>query len=417
MMRKQVKRKKYSMMVFGALAIFFTGYPHIWSVYSPYVMDITGWTAGQTSMCFYLTLLFFVIGNIVGGRIQDKSNPIKVLSIGGFIQAAGVFGSAFLLNSNPLPMYLAFGVLQGFGQGMIYTVILATAQKWFPDKKGFATGVVSTANGLCGFFLAPLSERILVGYGPKNALMVIGVLMAVAWILSSIFVKVPEGSQQVQSAEVEPDYKMLSEQYQYSAKEMIKSRKFYLLVATMMCGLISYFLVSPNARTLQLERGVAPSIAVTAVMVGSVMNAGTRLILPTLADRVGRSLCIKMVMVVSFLTMTSLVFSQSYITTIGVIIMYGCYGGIMGSFPSFTSSIFGTAHSGENYGYVMSGVVIATLGAPAITSGILGVGKGMELVFGIGAGCALFGLVTIIILDKELGNKRVKQNTILETEV
>lgn len=140
MMKTLVKRKKYSMMAFGSLAIFFSGYPHIWSVYAPYVMDITGWTAGQTSMCFYLTLLFFVIGNIAGGRIQDKSDPIKVLSIGGFIQAAGVFGSAFLLTSNPLPMYLAFGVLQGIGQGMIYTVILATAQKWFPEKKGFATG-------------------------------------------------------------------------------------------------------------------------------------------------------------------------------------------------------------------------------------------------------------------------------------
>lgn len=416
-MRTQAKRQKYSMMVFGSLAIFFSGYPHIWSVYSPYVMDITGWTAGQTSMCFYLTLLFFVIGNIVGGRIQDKSDPVKVLSIGGFIQAVGVFGSAFLLTSNPLPMYLAFGVLQGIGQGMIYTVILATAQKWFPDKKGFATGVVSTANGLCGFFLAPLSERILVGYGPKTALMVIGVLMAAAWILSSIFVKVPEGGQQVQSAEVERDHKMINGQYQYSTKEMVKSRKFYLLVATMMCGLISYFLVSPIARTLQLERGVAPSIAVSAVMMGSVMNAGTRLILPTLADRIGRSLCIKMVMVVSFIAMISLVFSQSYTTTLGVVIMYGCYGGIMGSFPSFSSSIFGIAHSGENYGYVMSGVVIATLGAPAITSGIMGIGKGREFVFGIGAGCALVGLLSIIILDKELGNKRTKENTIFETEV
>ena len=35
--------------------------------------------------------------------------------------------------------------------------------------------------------------------------------------------------------------------------------------------------------------------------------------------------------------------------------MYGCYGGIMGSFPSFTSSLFGIEHTGENYGFVMPG--------------------------------------------------------------
>ena len=35
----------------------------------------------------------------------------------------------------------------------------------------------------------------------------------------------------------------------------------------------------------------------------------------------------------------------------------GCYGGIMGSFPSLTSSIFGMKHTGENYGFVMFGIV------------------------------------------------------------
>lgn len=43
---------KYLILVFGAFAIFFTGYPHIWSIYQPYAMELTGWSQGQTSMCF-----------------------------------------------------------------------------------------------------------------------------------------------------------------------------------------------------------------------------------------------------------------------------------------------------------------------------------------------------------------------------
>ena len=36
---KTQKRQRLLTMIFGALAIFFTGYPHIWSVYQPYVME------------------------------------------------------------------------------------------------------------------------------------------------------------------------------------------------------------------------------------------------------------------------------------------------------------------------------------------------------------------------------------------
>ena len=35
----------------GLFAIFFTGYPHVWSIYQPYVMEQAGWSQGQASMC------------------------------------------------------------------------------------------------------------------------------------------------------------------------------------------------------------------------------------------------------------------------------------------------------------------------------------------------------------------------------
>lgn len=72
---KTQKNKRLAMMVSGAFAIFFTGYPHVWSIYQPYVMEQAGWSQGQASMCFYLALCTFVFGNIVGGRMQDKYNP------------------------------------------------------------------------------------------------------------------------------------------------------------------------------------------------------------------------------------------------------------------------------------------------------------------------------------------------------
>ncbi len=413
------------MMLFGAFAIFFTGYPHVWSIYQPYVMEQAGWTQGQASMCFYLALSTFVFGNIVGGRIQDKKNPRLVVAVGGGIFTAGILASAFLIVPSPLPIYLTYGVMQGFGQGMIYTTIISTAQKWFPGRTGFASGVVVTANGLCGFFLAPISRSLLEKGGPKLTFLIIGTVIALSWVLCTLFFYVPDNEWRRRAEALVSQTSgtvAVAGQKQYTSSEMMHTKSFYFLLATMLFGLMSYFMVSPVSQTHQIELGIPSAVAVSAVMIGSIVNAGTRLVLPTLSDKVGRVVCIKGVLAVSIVAMAVLSLSHSYAVTAAIVVMYGCYGGIMGSFPSFTSSIFGIEHSGENYGFVMFGIVFATFGAPVIAGLITGRGYGMEAVFAIGTGFAVVSLVCMQLLKRELdgngtGSRKEKKNGISNHEV
>ena len=74
----------------------------------------------------------------------------------------------------------------------------------------------------------------------------------------------------------------------------------------------------------------------------------------------------------------------------------------MGSFPSFTSSIFGIEHTVENYGFVMLGIVIATCSAPALSGFVTGKGYGMHVVFGMGIAFALIALICLTILGHNL---------------
>jgi len=151
-----------------------------------------------------------------------------------------------------------------------------------------------------------------------------------------------------------------------------------------------------------MDRGISASVAVAAVMAGSVCNAATRLCLPTAADKVGRVICVKVVLVVAVIAMLLLVFAPAGITTVCVVMMYACYGGIMGSFPSLSSSIFG-----ENYGYVMFGIAVATLSAPAITNTVLGNGYDINAVFAIGAFSAALALISLILLEREIKKEKV----------
>lgn len=422
---KIMNRRRNLMMVSGAFIIFFTGFPHVWSIYQPYVMEQAGWSQGQASMCFYLALAAFVFGNIIGGRMQDRGNPRKVLWYGGYLFSGGILFSAFLITPSPIFFYITYGIMQGFGQGMVYTTIISTAQKWFRDRPGFASGVIVTANGLCGFFLAPISRRLLADGGPKLALLLIGLAIAAAWLAGCLLFAAPE--QQGAEAEMdeaggagsaaemkaaggaEPAAKMGAAygqepgtQRQYASGEMIRTKKFYYLLFTMLFGLLSYFLVSPVSQNYQISLGIPEAAAVSAVMFGSVMNAGMRLALPTLADRIGRVPCIRAVLLMAAAAMAVLGTARSYGATAAVIVIYGCYGGIMGSFPAFTSSIFGIRHMGENYGYVMLGIVIATFAAPGITGILTGNGYGMRTVFLMGVGFAVLAFVCLTLLEREL---------------
>lgn len=397
---KKSPNTKYLILVFGAFAIFFTGYPHIWSIYQPYAMELTGWSQSQASMAFYLSFLAFVPGNIIGGRIQDRSNPKIVVTIGGGIFAGGILLAAFSLQESPLFLYLTYGIMQGFGQGMIYTTIISTAQKWFPQRTGFASGIIVTANGLCGFFLAPFSRILLTKSGIKVTFLVIGGLIALSWILVSIIIRNPErGKGNAEKAAVYAGK-------QYTSKEMLGTRKFYYLLAVMLFGLIPYLVISPLSQTVQMERGIASSVAVSSVMIGSVCNAAARLLLPTAADKAGRTICLKFVLGAIIAAMLLLIAAPAAVTTFCVILMYACYGGIMGSFPSLASSIFGMEHSGENYGYVMFGIIAATLSAPILTNAVLGAGFDINIVFGIGALCGAAALIFLLLLESELKKEK-----------
>lgn len=72
----------------------------------------------------------------------------------------------------------------------------------------------------------------------------------------------------------------------------------------------------------------------------------------------------------------------------------------MGLFPSYTSSIFGLKYAGENYAYVLMGMVLAALGAPLLSSIVLAAQWGQRAVFVLGILFALVALVCVHFLDR-----------------
>lgn len=176
-----------------------------------------------------------------------------------------------------------------------------------------------------------------------------------------------------------------------------------------MCGLMAYYLTSPLSQTLQTDRGVSAAFAVGSVMAGSILNAGMRLVLPSLSDKIGRIQCIKGVILLSMAAMVFLITGQKILTTLAVILIYGCFGGIMGSFPSLASSIFGLKHSGQNYGIVMFGIVVVTALSPCITNFIAAGQYPVNMTFFIGFVFSAAAFLFLTKLEKEIKNEKQEE--------
>lgn len=171
-----------------------------------------------------------------------------------------------------------------------------------------------------------------------------------------------------------------------------------------------YYLVSPISQTIQIDRGILQAVAVGSVMAGSILNAGIRLILPTLADKAGRIPCIQGVLFVAMLAMIFLLSGNNRLITAAIVLAYGCFGGIMGSFPSLSSEIFGLQYAGQNYGIVMSGIVIVTIISPIISNMIISHGLPESVRFITGFCFAVIAMIFSMLLKKEINQsgKEVK---------
>ncbi|MGI6094764.1 MAG: hypothetical protein ACOYBL_04945 [Lachnospiraceae bacterium] len=122
--------------------------------------------------------------------------------------------------------------------------------------------------------------------------------------------------------------------------------------------------------------------------------------MPALSDRIGRTRCIRWVLILAAVLMVTFLFPRPVLTMTAVIWLYGYYGGIMGLFPSYTSSIFGLRYAGENYAYVLLGMILAALGALLLSDMVFSGGGTQEILFVLGMIFSVIALICVLFLDR-----------------
>ena len=386
-------------LVTGSILQLFLGVIYVWSVFVKPVSEFWKWDVDAVKLTSSFMLAFFVLGILIGGRLQNKLGTHFMVLGGGLLMAVGMVSTSLLSSAAAWPIYITYGIVGGFGVGMAYNAIISCAQKWFPTKRGLATGISVCMFGFSTVIFAPLIEYLIRQFSLLTTLQILGGAFLVVTLALFSFIRTPEETTQTGGAAGSS-----VQQKQYTTVEMLKNPSFYLISLSMMLLTASFFILTPSLKSLPTELGYGSNIGTFIVMLTGIASALGRLAVPLLGDKIGPAKAVFTILAATAVCMAGLCINNSIVFIVAVAVVAFCYGGSSGIYPVVTGRFFGLKNIGSNYGMVMIGFMLSSLCFPQVINLI----TNNTVKFITLAGVAAFGAViaiALIMLEKRKGTK------------
>ena len=171
------------------------GTVYAWSFFQTLLVRQLGWTFTETAWAFSIAIFSLGVSAAWAGQVLPRVGPRKLALAGSTLFCVGYLIAGVALQMNNVPLFcLGYGVIGGIGIGMGYVTPVATVAKWFPDKKGLATGIVVMGFGVGALLLSKGLAPVLVVQTAGDLPLVffgLGAVFAVILIPASLLMSNP----------------------------------------------------------------------------------------------------------------------------------------------------------------------------------------------------------------------------------
>lgn len=355
-MNQNIRTKKLTVTVAGLAMMICVGILYMWSVFQSYVVGEHGWVPSQVAMTSSVMIAVFVLGNIIGGLLQEKIHPRLISLTGCVLFALGI--SMTSLVSTPGMLYFTYGVLGGFGCGLVYCTVLAVLQKWWAANTGLITGLTVGFFGLSVVVLSPVAHALLAANGTAYTFRFLGILFGVIIGLASLFMEKP--SKEYYMAQATRTMSK-EEMRQVTPRMMVTSPPYWFIFLSLFASSGAYLMLVPFISTIAVSRGMSTGLALIAVMITGLANALGRIVAPAVSDKMGRTNTMIVCYFISAAACIWMIFASGIAYIVAVFLIAFAYGGTSGINPVVVTELFGARNSGANYGLVLASLAVSSI--------------------------------------------------------
>ncbi|WP_138419912.1 L-lactate MFS transporter [Aquibacillus sediminis] len=400
-------KKNRWLIALSAIAIHLSiGSVYAYSVFKNPLSDLLGWNSKEVTMSFTIAILFLGLSAATFGKFVEKWGPRKSATIAAILFSVGTMGAGLAIQLESLIMYyLSYGVLGGIGLGLGYISPVSTLVKWFPDRRGLATGMAVMGFGAGSIITSPVAASLIQSVGISTTFYVLGVCFLVLMLSgASYIVKPPEGwvpkSMETTSRTTTNQSKAKTDLAQLTAPEAANTKRFWLLWIMMFinisCGIMLISVASPMA---QQKVGMSVAAAATMVAVMGFFNGLGRIAWSSISDYIGRKNIFVLffsVQLVLFLLLPNV--NNAILFQVFIFVILSMYGGGFSSLPAFIGDLFGTKQLGAIHGYLLTAWSAAGVFGPMIVAAIQDATQSYNATFYIFAGLLVIALITSIVM-------------------
>lgn len=421
-------KNRWLIAAMGTVLMLCLGTVYAWSYFQALLVAADsgyGWNNSQVAWIFAIAIFCLGVSAAFAGPRLQKVGPRRMASLGGLAFSLGyaVAGLALGLRSLVL-LYLGYGMLGGVGLGLGYVTPVTTVARWFPDRKGLATGMVIMGFGLGALFMSKVLAPVLLGLFAGSLSPVFYALAGIFLVLTMIpasFMMNPPPAAPVPlaasaalapSAAAAPPAAPVPPAAELSTRQAVLSGRFALMWLVFFCNITAGIAIisfqSPLLQDLwraadgSLDAAALAARGATLIAVSSLFNGAGRFLWGAISDRIGRSWTFRVMLATEIAVFVGLMLTRSP-WTFAVLVCWVllCYGGGFGTMPAFIGDVFGPRLMDAVYGAVLTAWGVAGVVGPQLVAVLKDrvPDRAAPLSFAVGAGLLGVGLLLSLALS------------------
>lgn len=338
---------------------------YVWTLFTKPYQDALGVPLSAVQVTLTILIVLQTWLSPAQGYLVDKFGPRILIASGCILSGLGWIAAAYTTSLTGL--YLTYGLLCGIGTGIVYIGIIGLMVKWFPDRRGFATGMVAAGYGFGAIATTFPIDSMIKTVGYQHTLVVFGIIMGIVGAVAALAMRPPR------TEDVLPPPAVMTSSREVAPKDMLKTKVFWLMfvMMTMMStgGLMVISQFAAFSRAFGVANVMVWGLAALplALTVDRITNGLTRPFFGWMSDRIGRENTMAIAFLFEAVAITGLVLCRNdamLFVILSAVVFFG-WGEIFSLFPSTLTDTFGTKNATTNYGFLyMAQGVGSVLGAP-----------------------------------------------------